>query len=371
MSQVVLIYFPQNSDTLKKSMREGGREFLVLGRVESVIENAVQTPPVAIIVDTEQKPEIGLSAIKELRSHPTTKKTPILAITASNSETRVRALEAGANEFLTAPLDWIEVRVRLNSLTQKALPDAPALTPKPSSDNRPKLEEMSGAVDVLRHDLRSAQGIMFSGMELLREVVMEEQIQSADLYINIIKNMISANKRQLFMLDDLLDWFELIAFNLPIAKIPFETEPILLTAIKDYETANPRRDVTIILAQAENLPKAIGDPQLLQRVLNAALDTAVKFCLPKKEVKITLMEKAGGIEFKVSDPGRPVDPAYDEKIFDPAIQSQARHSNSRSSVAMSLPFIKQAIEQMGGSVTLESDKSDGLTTLVIWLPSEK
>lgn len=59
----------------------------------------------------------GYEVARRIRQDPDTCDVPILMLTAlSNHEDRLRAMEAGANDFITKPADAVEIRARLTSL---------------------------------------------------------------------------------------------------------------------------------------------------------------------------------------------------------------------------------------------------------------
>jgi adenylate cyclase len=58
----------------------------------------------------------GFEVCRRLRSDPATQALPVVMITASAREDRVRGLEAGADDFLTKPIDRAELIARVGSL---------------------------------------------------------------------------------------------------------------------------------------------------------------------------------------------------------------------------------------------------------------
>lgn len=65
----------------------------------------------------------GFEVTRRIRAHPEHSDLPVIMVTALHSrEDRVRAVEAGANDFITKPVDATELRVRVSS--QLRLKDA-------------------------------------------------------------------------------------------------------------------------------------------------------------------------------------------------------------------------------------------------------
>ncbi len=89
----------------------------------------LENTPDLIIVDYMMPPPDGLEFIRRFRERPDNADIPVLMITADHEkETRYAALESGANDFLTKPIDNSEFRARLRNMlslrrSQKALAD--------------------------------------------------------------------------------------------------------------------------------------------------------------------------------------------------------------------------------------------------------
>jgi putative two-component system response regulator len=92
----------------------------------------LENSPDLLIVDYMMPPPDGLEFIRRFRAVPTNADIPVLMITADHEkETRYAALEAGANDFLTKPIDNAEFRARLRNMlslrrNQRALEDRAA-----------------------------------------------------------------------------------------------------------------------------------------------------------------------------------------------------------------------------------------------------
>lgn len=75
-------------------------------------------PPVELVLCDVMMPGIdGLSVCHAVKAHPVWRYVPIVLITALNeSDDMVRGLEAGADEFLTKPVDKVTLRARVRAM---------------------------------------------------------------------------------------------------------------------------------------------------------------------------------------------------------------------------------------------------------------
>ncbi|MCX9083084.1 MAG: response regulator [Candidatus Methanoperedens sp.] len=75
------------------------------------------TNPDLILLDVMMPGKNGFDVCKILKDNPKTMAIPIIFVTALNEkEDRIKALEAGADDFLSKPIDIIEVTARVKSL---------------------------------------------------------------------------------------------------------------------------------------------------------------------------------------------------------------------------------------------------------------
>ncbi len=83
------------------------------------IQKAEKTNPDIIILDILMPEMDGLEACKRLKTNPKTRHIPIIVLTSvEDKETKLQCLEAGANDFLSKPIDNIELIARIKNFLQ-------------------------------------------------------------------------------------------------------------------------------------------------------------------------------------------------------------------------------------------------------------
>lgn len=84
---------------------------------EQALAWAWQNPPDLVLLDIMMPGMDGYQVARQLKANDATRSVPIIMVTAlDDRESRVRGLEAGAEEFVSKPVDRMELRVRVRNL---------------------------------------------------------------------------------------------------------------------------------------------------------------------------------------------------------------------------------------------------------------
>ncbi len=115
----------------------------------------------------------------------------------------------------------------------------------------------------------------------------------------------------------------------------------------------------------ENLPQLQTQVVFLEQVFTNLITNAVKHHhRPDGTIKISAVSQGNGYEFAVSDDGPGIAPQDQERIF--KIFQTLKPSQNNESTGIGLAIVKKVVEQLGGTLRVESELGQGTTFYFTW-----
>jgi DNA-binding NarL/FixJ family response regulator len=107
---------PLNVDYLEQELESHGFVTEAAANGTEALERVAANPPDLVLLDVMMPGMDGISALRILKGDPETRLIPVVLMTALNAvEDRVRGIEAGADDFLSKPIDERELLARMRT----------------------------------------------------------------------------------------------------------------------------------------------------------------------------------------------------------------------------------------------------------------
>jgi len=285
---------------------------------------------------------------------------PVLVITAQPGHT-LRALQGGAKDVISKPIDLAEVLARVyNMLEVRLLHVETKSTSKELEQTVERLKEVErlkqAFLSTVSHELRTPLTSIRGSLGLLASGAVGAL--SADV-VEVVAIAERNAVRLMALINDILDLerLETGTIELQFAQVPIES--ILRRAMESCATFGQAHGVTV---EAPDVVSVVwADADRIVQVLVNLLSNAVKFSPPGGVVTIGVERREQWVEFRVTDCGRGVPVAYRRAIFERFRQLETSDAREKGGTGLGLAICKSIIEQHGGMLGVESEEGCGST----------
>jgi signal transduction histidine kinase len=338
--------------------------------------------PTVILQDLVM-PEInGLDLVREYRSTPEIKDTPIIVLSSQmDAKIKSDAFAVGANDYLVKLPDRIELiarlryhsRAYLNQLQRDAAFSALRESQQKLVESNSillvlnqKLEEATHAKSEflanMSHEVRTPMnGIIGMSTLLLDSPLTEEQKDQ-------VETVLSNSEALLTLLNDILDFSKIESRRLEMESHPFELRQCLEDALELVAPQAAPKHLELACYIDEAIPEILlGDAARLRQIIVNLAGNAVKFT-PRGEVvasaRLVTQDKIHGtitIQCGIRDTGIGIPKDKQDKLFQLFSQVDSTTTRAFGGMGLGLAISRRLAELMGGCMWVESEWGKGST----------
>lgn len=332
-----------------------------------------ETPPDLILLDVMMPGLNGFEVCARLKQSEATKTIPVIMVTAlTEKEHRIKAMESGADDFLSKPVDQTELAVRVKSLLRiKSYHDELLVSYREIADQNAKLEELEkvrdGLAHMIIHDLRNPLTAISTFLQLTqmeKEGLKESHQEKLDRCQFFCQELEA-------MIQNLLDISKMEEGKLELKPEITDLRGLIQGVMGRFAPAIAEREICLESAISQDLPAFTLDPSLIKRVIVNLVDNAIRYT-PRQgtvTVGVDFAPENGGLHLAVKDSGRGLSPEYHQKIFNKFEQVNMEKEGYRAgSSGLGLTFCKMAVEAHGGKIWVESEGEGKGCTFWILIP---
>jgi len=207
------------------------------------------------------------------------------------------------------------------------------------------------------HELRTPVASVRSAAETLRIAIAHDP-KAATQFIDIIERN---GQRLGELIGELLDLSRIEAKEYRLNAESFDLAPLAEKALAAVAQRATARSMRLSKSIPADLPRAIGDPMAVERVLTNLVDNALKYCPEGTSVTIDAQEAGEKLQVMVADTGGGIDEKHLPRLFERFYRVDPGRSRDMGGTGLGLSIVKHLVEAMGGEVSVESTLGQGST----------
>ena len=313
-----------------------------------------------ILLDLMMPGMDGFQVMEALKDIENDGYLPVLVITAQPGH-KLRALQAGAKDFISKPIDLAEVLTRVYNMLEVRLLHTEARTNgnllEQTVERLKEVERLkNGFLSTVSHELRTPLTSIRGSLGLLASGAVGAL---SDEVVQVVAIAERNAVRLIALINDILDLerLETGTIELQFEQVPVES--ILRRAMESLPTFGQTHGITVEAPEVSSLIWADAD-RIVQVLVNL-LSNAVKFSPPRGVVTIGVAPRESWVEFRVTDRGRGVPVAHRRAIFERFRQVETSDAREKGGTGLGLAICKSIVEQHGGTIGVESEEASGST----------
>ena len=362
----------ENTDLLVFFLKPKGYKITMVTDGPQALEAVKKDKPDIVLLDIMLPKMNGFEICEKLKSDKTTMSIPILMITALKElKDKVKALEVGADDFISKPFENVELLARVKSLLRlKEYHDQLEKTNVELEEKNNTLVRMDEfkeeLINLIVHDMKNPLFVIQGNLQMMSMNIDQSPTETLKKYTKRIER---SSQQLLRMVVNLLDISRFEEGNLVLKQDVANINKILEDITQRVKEYPENKTKEIVIDAAPSIPEIILDKSIMKRVVENMVNFAINNTSDGGRVDIqSRILDDGQLQFSIHDTGNQIPKKFQDKIFEKFSQAEIKDAGHRVERALGLTFCKMAIDAHKGKMWMDLDNPVG-NRFVIQLPA--
>jgi len=334
-----------NRDMLVKWIERKGHHAIAAEGAESALAHLDAGSFDLVLLDIMMPGVDGFEVLRRIRARKSLMELPIIMVTAKDQpEDIVRALELGANDYITKPLEFSVVLARVQTqLTLKSLAD-----------------QRQHFLQIASHDLKNPLTAILAASHTIPLIAPVGKPVTPEL-LDLLGRIERRGKEMKKIIEDFLDFHAL-----EDGRIQTEFQPVNLISLL-VETVDALRDyaeskkISLRLDAAPPHLVVRADPMRVTQVVQNILGNAIKFSPPGRAVHARFYVSESEALVEICDEGPGLTDEDLSKLFTKYARLSNKPTAGEKSSGLGLSICRHLVELHGGKIGARRNDGPGAT----------
>jgi signal transduction histidine kinase len=337
---------PQARELFKTCLGEYGYRIAEAHDGEEALTMARSDPPDLVITDLMLPRMNGFEVARQVKQMYADEFLPVIIATALRDQSsKLLSYRVGADDFLSHPIDRIELGVRVAGLLSlRARHRGLARRNVELAELQRFRDEMSSMVV---HDLKNPLSVVLAN---LAWTMAELDHASPDALRPALDDSLQAGRRMLRLLGNLADVSTSEANRLQLRRAPTGLAALLRSIATQRRVIAQTRELKLEMDASDDV-QAIIDADMITRALENIIDNALRYTPTGGRIVLSLERSGGEVAILIGNDGPAIPEAARHAIFEKFGQAGPA---GRMNLGLGLYFCRLAAEAHGGALELTS-----------------
>ena len=214
----------------------------------------------------------------------------------------------------------------------------------------------SDMISLMSHELRTP----ITSINGFAELLMNDDTIPAESreFLSIIN---SESQRLSRMINTFLTVTQLEAADKQeVLKIPLRLDDVVKETLASLQPVAKKKRIRLVEQPSQRLPPVAADRSLITQVVTNLVGNAIKYSPERTTVTVSTALEADTIRLCVEDRGYGIPPEAVDRVWEKFYRvARDGQEKDEESTGLGLSFVREVVEQHGGTVTLESEVGRG------------